>query len=247
MLIAAGDDASLEALAGHEVTRVAAATQTLRHEFPEGHRQQFLVQATGHTLTTDDVPDGWPEPATLILSPLMPEDIDVLDFIEEYPHAEVALLAQGLQRVVLPDGTDAIAHRAQPSSVLLDAARPNVTIFLSRDEIALWPAGAVDHLARRAARVVVTDGARGATVHDRAGTRSVPPAPAQPIDATGAGDVFAGAFILGLRAGEQSAGRLAAACAAAAVEVIGPAPLPSRAAIESRIPSPDESPDQSVS
>jgi hypothetical protein len=251
VLIAAGGDVSFEALAGQEVARVSAATQTLRHEFlggfPGGVRNQFMVQPLGYTLTTGDVPGSWPEPATLILSPLMPDDIDIMDFIDEFPETEVALLAQGLQRVVVPDGTNAIAHRAQPSSVLLDAARPNVTIFLSREEIALWAAGTLDHLAKRAGRVVVTDGARGATIHDRSGVRVVPPAPADPIDATGAGDVFAGAFILGLRAGEQSAGRLAAACAAAATEVVGPAPLPSRAAIESRISSSDESPDQSVS
>lgn len=247
VLIAAGGDASLEALAGHEVARVSAATQTLRHKFPGGTRKQFMVQPTGYTLTTGDVPGSWPEPATLILSPLMPDDIDIMDFIDEFPETEVALLAQGLQRVVVPDGTNAIAHRAQPSSVLLDAARPNVTIFLSREEITLWPAGTVDHLARRAGRVVVTDGARGASIQDRSGVRVVSPIPAEPVDATGAGDVFAGAFILGLRAGEQSAGRLAAACAAAATEVVGPAPLPSRAVIESRISSSDESPDQSVS
>src|SRR5690606_19314516 len=123
-------------------------------------------------------------------------DIDVLAFIDEYPAAEVALLAQGLQRSVLPD--NGIANRAQPSSVLLDAARPNVSIFLAEDEVALWPAGAVEHLAARAARVVITRGARGATIFDRRGQRHIEAVPADPVDSTGAGDVFAAAFILAL-------------------------------------------------
>ncbi|MEX2373620.1 MAG: carbohydrate kinase family protein, partial [Dehalococcoidia bacterium] len=178
---------------------------------------------------------GWPEPVTQIQGPLLPDDIDVGDFLDAYPGAEVALLAQGLQRAVLPDG--GIAHRAQPASVLLDAARPNVTIFLAAEETVLWPAAALTHLVARAGRVVVTEGERGAVLIDRSGSRRLPVAAAQPVDATGAGDVFAAAFILAWRAGEQYAGRLAAACAAASVEVRGPAPLPSRAAIEARLPA----------
>src|SRR5690606_36338512 len=84
---------------------------------------------------------------------LMPDDIDIVGFLDEFPQAEVALLAQGLQRAVVPDGRSSVAHRAQPSSVLLDAARPNVTIFLSREETRLWAAGVLEHLAVRAGRV----------------------------------------------------------------------------------------------
>src|SRR5690606_1487357 len=116
---------------------------------------------------------------------------------DDYPGAEVALLAQGLQRAVVPAASGApegeqagdqpgdlgvVMHRAQPSSVLLDAARPNVSIFLSEEEVELWPAGAVAHLAARAARVVVTDGPRGASVIDRAGTRTVAPVAARAVD-----------------------------------------------------------------
>ena len=50
-------------------------------------------------------------------------------------------------------------------------------------------------------------------------------------------NVFATAFILALGDGEASAARLAAGYAAAAVEVIGPGPLPDRAAIEQRLRS----------
>lgn len=228
VLFAGGEDADLSALApstGHIRHRLEARTLTLRHEFPTGVREQWLVTPGARTLTPADVPAAWPEPATLLLAPLLPEEIDVVAFIDEYPTAEVALLAQGLQRAVLPDGR--IAHRAQPSSVLLDAARPNVSVFLSAEEVALWPSGAVEHLAARAARAVVTQGPRGATVIDRHGRRDIPPAPATAIDPTGAGDVFATAFILAVRAGEEFAGMLAAACAAAAVAVHGPGVLPS--------------------
>lgn len=232
VLTLAGQDAELAALGASTAHRVEASTLTLRHEFPGGVRVQTLIQAPGRTLTPDDVPSEWPEPATLLLAPLLAEDVDVVAFIDEYPTAEVGLLAQGLQRAVLPDNR--IAHRAQPSSALLDSARPNVSIFLSEEEIALWPADALDHLARRCGRVVVTRGASGARIVSRTGTREVAPVHVDPVDATGAGDVFAATFILAQRAGEEFAGRLAAAFAAAACEVRGPGMLPSLNEIEAR-------------
>lgn len=232
VLALSGTDADVAALASAVVHRVDADTLTLRHEFPGGLRVQTLLQPPGRTLTPSDVPPDWPEPATLLLAPLLAEDIDVVAFIDEYPTAEVGLLAQGLQRAVLPDHK--IAHRAQPSSALLDAARPNVSIFLSEEEIALWPAGTLQHLAARSGRVVVTRGASGARIVSRTGTREVAPVHVDPIDPTGAGDVFAAAFILALRAGEEFAGQLAAAFAAAACEVRGPGVLPSLNEIEAR-------------
>jgi ribokinase len=232
ILTLGGDDADLGALEPHEVERVPAETLVLRHEFPEGARIQSLVQAPNRTIVPHDAPATWPEPATLILAPLLAEDVDVVSFIDEYPTAEVGLLAQGLQRAVLPDSR--IAHRAQPASALIDSARPNVSIFLSEEEIALWPAGGLEHLVARSARVVVTRGAQGARVITRTGTREIAPLPVDAVDSTGAGDVFATAFILALRAGEEFAGRVAAALAAASCEVRGPGVLPSLNAIEAR-------------
>lgn len=216
---------ALGLLDAHQSHRLGSSTLTLRHDVANGQREQSLLQPALHTLTPDDVPEGWPRPLTLILGPLLSEDVDVVAFVDEFPEAQVGIIAQGLQRAVLPDGR--IAHRAQPSSALIDAARPNVSVFLSDEEVRLWPVGAIEHLAVRAGRVVVTHGAKGATVYDRLGSRLISPVEAVEVDATGAGDVFAAAFILTIRAGEEFAGRFAAASAAAAVEVQGPGALPS--------------------
>ncbi|MEX2375589.1 MAG: carbohydrate kinase family protein [Dehalococcoidia bacterium] len=218
-------EAGAHVLSVHRSHRVGASTLTLHHDFSNGRREQSLLDAAMHTLVPGDVPEDWPRPVTLILGPLLPEDVDVLAFVDEFADAQVAVIAQGLQRAVLPDGR--IAHRVQPSSALIDAARPNVSIFLSDDEVRMWPVGAIEYLAVRAARVVVTHGAKGATVYDRMGSRFLPSVEATAVDSTGAGDVFAAAFILAIPAGEAFAGRLAAASAAAAVEIHGPGALPS--------------------
>lgn len=232
ILHASGLDADQAAFGGHRSHRIDGPTLTLLHEFPRGERRQTLLQATGRTIVPDDAPRDWPSPKTLILAPLLPDEVDVIAFIDDAPDAEIGLLAQGLQRAVLPDGT--IAHRAQPSSDLIDAARPNASIFLSREEVRLWPAGSVEHLAARSARVVITEGADGAVVYDRHGSHRIDPVPADPVDTTGAGDVFAAALILAMRAGEEFAEQLAAACSAAATEVVGPGVLPPLRDIQQR-------------
>ncbi|MDO9445474.1 MAG: PfkB family carbohydrate kinase [Dehalococcoidia bacterium] len=237
ILTAVGPDADLDALAGHEVRVVPGATQTFAHDFPGGRRRLRVVARPGRTLSAADVPASWGAPGTLILAPLLPDDIDLASFLDGWPEVETALLAQGLQRDTDAEGV--VRHLGAPAPALLAAARANVTVFLSEEEIEAWPDGALDALARSVRRVVLTRGALGARIMAGGEVVEVPASPADPVDPTGAGDVFATAFILGVRAGDRAAGRLAAAMAAAAVMVRGPAPLPARAAIESRLVAPD--------
>ena len=104
--------------------------------------------------------------------------------------------------------------------------------MLSHSETSAWSAADFDAVTERAAHLIVTRGSAGADVY----TGGQPPlhvdaCRAEPVDTTGAGDVFAAAFALTLDLGVERAAAVASACAAAAVEVHGPAPLPSRASI----------------
>lgn len=234
VLTTAGADADLDALAGHELAVVPSKrTLTFAHHSAGGARRLRVLAAPDRPLTAADIPAGWPPPRTLILGPLLPDDVDVASFLDALAPGETALLAQGLQRTVTADG--AVAERAGPAPALLAAARDTITLFLSAEETAGWAPGALDTLAARARRLVRTLGAEGAEVRTRDGVTRAAALPAAAVDATGAGDVFAAAFILAVRAGEDTAGRLAAACAAASVERRGPAPLPARAEIEARM------------
>jgi len=240
VLVATGADADLDAFAEHELAVVSVEqTMTLAHHIEDETRHQRLIARPGHRMHPRDLPTSWPRPRTIVLAPLLPDDIDVPAFLDAFagdPDVEVALLAQGLQRAVAPDG--AIEHLDAPPAALIEAARPTVTVCLSAEETAGWSRSDLDALVARSKRVVITYGAAGADIRSASGpsiTRThVPALPAEVVDTTGAGDVFATALILAMRAGEDVAGRLAAACAAACVERSGSSPLPARANIEAR-------------
>jgi hypothetical protein len=119
--------------------------------------------------------------------------------------ATTVLHSQGLQRRF--DGAGMMAHLPGPAPALMDSADERVSVFLSDEELRDWPQADFDSLVRSSRRVVVTRGQEGADVHGSEGVIHVPARPATHADATGAGDVFATAFILAVRAGEQVAGQ----------------------------------------
>ena len=100
----------------------------------------------------------------------------------------------------------------------------------------------VDRCLRLGAKTVALKlGERGAMVADASSRHRIAPFPCKPVDATGAGDVFGGAFVARLIAGDAlaDAGRYAAAAAALSTEGWGAvAPIPRasavRAALEAR-------------
>ncbi|MSQ36604.1 MAG: hypothetical protein EXR63_05655 [Dehalococcoidia bacterium] len=235
ILTIAAPDADLDALAGHDVTVVPAdTTLTFEHTHgAAGARALRLLARPQRALTWADLPAQWRAADAFLLAPLLPDDIDVASFARVDAPLR-GLLAQGLQRRVAEGG--AVHSLDAPSPVLLAALSPSVaaqtTVFLSAEETAAWSAADRDALAACCARVVLTQGAAGALVHASGVTHNVPPAPAIAVDATGAGDVFATALILGLSARDAAAEQVASMLAAASVARYGPAPLPTRAELE---------------
>jgi len=89
-------------------------------------------------------------------------------------------------------------------------------------------------LARGAKLVALKLGAEGALIADGARRFRIPPHPCTPIDATGAGDCFGGAFIARIVAGDdlEAAGRYAGIAAALSTQGYGAvAPIPHAAAV----------------
>ena len=131
-LVAAGDDANLDAFAEHELAVVRLEqTMTLEHRFEASVRSQRVVSRPHRGLHPSDLPSNWPPPRTMVLGTLLSDDIDTPAFLE-LGVEEAALIAQGMQRRVAADG--AVEELDAPSEALLAAARSDVTLCLSSQE-----------------------------------------------------------------------------------------------------------------
>ncbi len=101
------------------------------------------------------------------------------------------------------------------------------------------PDALVDHcLALGAKTVALKLGERGAIVADAQQRHRIAPFPCKPVDATGAGDAFGGAFVARRVAGDSllDAGRYAAAAAALSTEGYGAvAPVPRAAQVRAAL------------
>jgi 1D-myo-inositol 3-kinase len=235
ILTIAGPDADLTPLEGHDVEVVRDEhTVTFVFEPSEQGRVMRVPEQPTRPLSADDLPAAWRTPSTLMVTPLVSGDVDTASFVPIAEQAErVGVITQGLQRQL----RDTVVELTAPVDIsLVRTCSDSYTFFRSRREAAQWSDELTGSALERGARLVTTLGAEGAELRRGEERVLVPAAPSGPeVDATGAGDVFATALILALDEGEQAAAQIAAAFAAASVERLGPAPLPSLSEIRRRI------------
>ncbi len=132
--------------------------------------------------------------------------------------------------------------RAVMSDVI---ARCDICLPSYDDVVAIFgltdPDALVDHCLRLGAKQVALKlGEKGALVADANGRHRIDPFPCQPVDATGAGDAFGGAFVTRRLAGDSllDAGRYAAAVAALSTQGYGAvAPIPRADEVRARLAS----------
>jgi len=96
-------------------------------------------------------------------------------------------------------------------------------VFLSEEDLGEVLVPTLTALRAVVPMVVLTRGAKGSTLFEHGRTLEVRAVPAHEVDPTGAGDVYATAFLLALASGHPSgdAARIASAAAAFAVEAPG--------------------------
>lgn len=178
--------------------RPSAATTTFDNRYTDGFRVQYLL-ARGQELSAADVPQAWLSAPIVLLGPLTQELNP--DLIALFPRREGAIIAatpQGWLRRWDPDGRVwptpwQEAERALP---LLDV------LILSHDDLLPFADGnrsdADAILTRWSMHVpllVATDGRHGATLFRHGTTKRFPAYAVEEVDPTGAGDVFAAAFL----------------------------------------------------
>jgi sugar/nucleoside kinase (ribokinase family) len=177
-------------------------------------------------LRPSDVPLELLDAKAILIGPVLREvDLELVEFVRRNSKAELFLDPQGLIRDVSADGSVIHVEEEEVKEVmkLCDYVKPNeaeaeVITGLEAEE-------AVKELWRLGAKVsIVTLADRGSLIYDGASLYRVPAYRVRAVDPTGAGDVYAGAFIYARLKGLSllEAGLLASAAASIKVEHVGP-------------------------
>lgn len=198
---------------------------SFENSYAGGHRLQRLP-SLAEPLGIDDVPVAWRDAPIVLLAPVFHDvDPDVAKALTSRDHL-VGLGAQGWLR------------RLEDGSVLPGSVEPHPD-WLAGDVVFVSDEDVTDPEATKAWRaqnrtVVLTRGLKGCTVWDASGRFDQPGISVTETDATGAGDVFATAFLVRrLETGDnREAARFATAAAALAVQRTGIVGIGARAAID---------------
>ncbi len=178
----------LPSIAAHVVT--APATTIFENRELPGGRQQ-IIHAVAGPLSAGDVPALWRRTPMVLLGPIANELQPAI--IELFADNFIGVAPQGWMRGWDDDGRVRAIPWASAAGVLpLSAAA-----FLSREDLA--DPSLVEAYAEQANILVITDGANGCTVYFGGEARAFPAPPVEAVDATGAGDIFAAAYLIRLR------------------------------------------------
>ena len=217
-------------LHGIQVHRLnSSQTTTFHNIYHDGHRKQFLL-ARADDLQPEDVPLEWMHAPIVHLGPLARE-VDAR-FAKLFPHALVGVTPQGWLR----EWDETKRVRMRPWLEAPDIL-PYVDVLVLSEEDLNGNLALMDEYVRMTRIAIMTQGAKGCIVFTEGISRHIPGFPAHEVDPTGAGDVFAGAFLIRLQeTGDPfEAARFANAAASFCVEAPGITGIPRRAQVEERL------------
>lgn len=231
-LTAAGPDFDAPAeLPGVEsfVQRSAATTRFENVYEADGTRHQRLL-ARAAPIGSDGLPEAWRAPDVLLLGSVADEI--PRGFVEGFTAGVVGATGQGWLRQVAPDGRVSPRHWADPGHDL-----PGVhVLFLSLHDVGGHRREA-EALLAHVPVIALTQGWQGLELLTRDGCQFVPSLPREEVDPTGAGDVFAAAFLVRYHESQDllEAAAFAACAASCVVEGVGASALGDRAEVERRL------------
>ena len=179
-------------LSGCEVARVPAEdTPTFENVYTPSGRQQFL-HALAEPLDLEAVPQAWRQPDIVHLAPLV-GDVDPA-LANAFPGALIGVTPQGWLRAWDENGRVSYRDWRDAERVL-----PRVDVVIMSHEDVAGDEATIDRFAASARILVVTIGAAGCRVFANGEERRVPVTPMEEIDPTGAGDIFAAAYLIHFR------------------------------------------------
>ncbi len=218
----------------------APMTTTFENRYNAGFRVQYL-RARAPSLELADIPTAWLHAPLILLAPLAQEiPLALLQNLPRQPGSLLAATPQGwLRRWDTAGRVWPVAWQDATTLLpLLDI------LILSRDDLlpfANSQPAAIDALladwSSRVPLLVATEGSSGATLFEQGRPIHFPAYPATEIDPTGAGDVFAAAFLVHLHQHHEphAAANFANCVASLAIEQPGINGIPTPQQIQTRL------------
>lgn len=235
VLTAVGPEIDLAAgLPGIDVVSVPSEHSTqFRNVYGDERRHQFIPRRAS-PITSRDVPEEWRRTPIVLLGPVAGEVEPGMGAC--FPDSLVGAGAQGWLREVAPDtSVRPVPPEAWDAAAVLRYAD---ALFLSDEDVPAHSApAALRHWSGMVETLAFTRGYNGADVFHRGEWRHIGAFPATVVDPTGAGDVFAAAFLVRFRETGDAweASRFGACAASFVVEGEGAEAMPNRAQIEERL------------
>ncbi|MFQ5830052.1 MAG: PfkB family carbohydrate kinase [Candidatus Methylomirabilia bacterium] len=213
-----------------EVVRVPARRTTMFRHDSRSRRRHLTLLGRASDLNVDDLPASWGDAGLALLCPVANEVDPYL--VAQFTGGAVAATVQGWMRERGAGGVITPARWEDASLVV----RHLQAIFLSREDMGEFEKDALEWF-QEVPIGVVTLGEDGALLFVNGERHAIQADSAEETDSTGAGDVFAAAFLLHYdREGDPWEAAAFATCAAASsVEVEGIAGIPDRPTIEARL------------
>lgn len=210
--------------------RPAAATTRFHNDYDQDGTRHQVLMSRASDIDLEALPDSWRSPDVLLLCPVAGEvhGPAALSFTAEV----VGATAQGWLRSFDEDGT---VDAREWSDAGAELAGVHALVYSEQD------LPEADEHARAFLQfvpmVLVTRGWQGLRLFDRRDVHDVPALPRTEVDPTGAGDVFATAFLMRYHeSGDPLHAAAFGACAASCVvEGLGPTALGDRPQVERRL------------
>ncbi len=224
----AGDDLLLEEfLRGIAVLRAHnSATTTFQNIYSGSARIQF-IREVAPKITPSHIPLPWRRTPIVLIGPVAMEVEE--DLIGLFPQSLIGVTPQGWMRSW--DDSGAVRYR-----VWEEAPRilPRIRALILSEEDVRGDLKIVEEYASLVEILVLTQAERGATLYWKGGKEHFPARPARLVDPTGAGDVFAAAFLIRLyETGDpRRAVSFANVVASFSVEAPGTGGIPDRRTVE---------------
>jgi sugar/nucleoside kinase (ribokinase family) len=208
----------------------ASATTRFQNDYDEDGTRHQVLQSRAADIDLTLLPDDWRSPDVLLLCPVAGEVHGPI--ARSFTAEVVGATAQGWLRQFEEDGS---VEAREWSDAASELAGVHALVYSEQD--VPDPEAHARQFLQHVPMVIVTRGWRGLTLFARSARHDVPALPCTETDPTGAGDVFATAFLLRYQeSGDPLEAAAFGSCAASCVvEGLGTSALGDRGEVERRL------------